>query len=148
MAKLDKYYSKFLLDGMGYTAIVCVVLAAFAFAFGSGTLLLIAIVGFITGCIVIGIIDVIKFLKKERQLKQQEAEEKEAERLQAEKEPIKLEYDPTKAKPWCVQEWNGVRFVQVSGWFAKYENAEKVYEQLCRIRKMQNDSLKNEIIKN
>ena len=59
--------------------------------------------------------------------------EKEAQayrRYQAEKEPVKLIYDPSKAKPWCVQEWNGIRYVQVSGWFAKEENARKVYRQI------------------
>ena len=56
------------------------------------------------------------------------------EKEEAEKNPIKLVYDPTKARPWCVQKWNGVRYVQVSGWFANEENARKVYKQMVSKR--------------
>ena len=53
---------------------------------------------------------------------QQDTEEK--------KEPIILVHDSTKLKPWCVMKWNGRKYEQATGWFAKEENARIVYERL------------------
>lgn len=47
-------------------------------------------------------------------------------------DPIKLIYDNTKLKPWCVVKFDGERYVQVTGWFAKEENAREVYNRLVR----------------
>lgn len=43
--------------------------------------------------------------------------------------PVKLIYDNTKVKPYCVKVFDGYNYVQVSGWFAVKENAEKVYQR-------------------
>ena len=50
----------------------------------------------------------------------------------ASEDPVKLIYDNTKLKPWCVEKFDGERYVQVTGWFAKEENAREVYNRLVR----------------
>lgn len=51
---------------------------------------------------------------------------------QARQNPIRLIYDNTKLKPWCVVKFDGEEYVQVTGWFAKEENARTVYNRLVK----------------
>ena len=46
--------------------------------------------------------------------------------------PVRLVYDNTKLNPWCVEKFDGVTYVRVTGWFAKEENAREVYNRLVK----------------
>ncbi len=64
--------------------------------------------------------------------KEKKEEEDRSRRYRAMENPVKLIYDNTKLKPWCVEKFDGQRYVQVTGWFAKEENAREVYNRLVR----------------
>lgn len=49
-----------------------------------------------------------------------------------EKPPVRLGYDNTKLNPWCVEKFDGVTYVRVTGWFAKEENAREVFNRLVK----------------
>lgn len=59
-------------------------------------------------------------------------------------DPVRLVYDNTKVKPYCVKVFDGDKYVQVTGWFAVKENAEEVFRRQKREYKIP-EKLKKEI---
>ena len=72
------------------------------------------------------------YVKKKEEKEREEYQARAAEHGYAMRNPIRLIYDNTKLKPWCVEKYDGQRYVQVTGWFAKEENARAVYDRLKR----------------
>ena len=66
------------------------------------------------------------YRKKKEEQEREEYLARAAEHGYAMRNPVRLIYDNTKLKPWCVEKYDGQRYVQVTGWFAKEENARTV----------------------